>query len=230
MTKENEEVNQHEHYESMSCHSEPSVNQGDLDEEDPEIEIYFDKDGNQIRPIPAKPITIYDSQSDEFRPEILGDELPAKKRMRADEWIRQLLEEPFMRRAQVQVNMKEPSETGSNVVESSQDSNEGPGFDRMIALRHALDGITRGLREHTALHGRGFMIAWIQRVREAFDLDEIALDSVSNTDWTWAMLAAIPYEDLRQRAYQEIVEVPLPCFYSCLEKLRVIVHDMFPDE
>ena len=229
MAKKSEEVNQHEHYESMSYHSEPSVNQGDLDEEDPEIEVYFDEEGKQTRPIPATPIMTYNPQTDEFRPAIVRNEVPVRKRMRADEWLRQLLEEPFKRREE-QVNRKEPSETGSNAVASSQDSNASSMFDEMFALRHALDDISRGLREHTALHGRGFMFAWIQRVQEAFELDEIVLDSMSDTDWTWAMLATIPYDDVRQRAYPEIVEDPLPAFCSCLEKLREIVCDMYPDE
>ena len=224
MAEKSEVVDQSEHteYESMSYHSEPSVNQGDLDEEDPEIRMYFDEDGVQLWPIPAKPIMAYNPQKDELRPVIVRRELPSKKRLRPKEWISQLLKE--------QVNRKEPSETGSNAVASSQDSNTSSMFDEMIALRHALDDISRGLREHTALHGRGFMFAWIQRVQEAFELDEIVLDSMSDTDWTWAMLATIPYDDVRQRSYPEIVEDPLPAFYSCLEKLRELVCDMYPDE
>ena len=33
---------------------------------------------------------------------------------------------------------------------------EGPVFDIIASLQHILDTNTRGLREHTALHGRGF--------------------------------------------------------------------------
>ena len=217
MAEKSEVVEQTEHteYGSVSFHSEPSVNQGDLDEEDPEIRMYFDEDGTQLWPIPAKPIMAY-------KPAIRRKELSSKKRLRPREWIGQFLKK--------KVNRKEPSEVGSNDVASFQESNASSKIDEMIALRHALDDISRGLREHTALHGRGFMFAWIQRVREAFELDEIVLDTMSDTDWTWAMLATIPDANLRQRAYPEIIEDPLPAFCSCLEKLREIVCDMYPDE
>ena len=89
MAEKSEVVDQTEHtdYGSMSFHSEPSVNQGDLDEGDPEIRMYFDEDGVQLWPIPAKPIMAYNPQKDELRPAIVRKELPPKKRLRPNEWI-----------------------------------------------------------------------------------------------------------------------------------------------
>lgn len=215
----------------VSLHSEPSVNQGDIAIAEQE----------QMSPV-EEPVP--------------WRQLPLRMRIRHDPYLRQLLSEPIFNDEEdpeMEENPKyTPSESESNTLATSKGSNElqkqaedstydyksrpkeiifgGPGHTKFNYVERVLEAITRRLQNHTALQGRRFYLAWIERAREAFELDQLSEDAVENSDWSWGLMVTIPNEELRRCARIEIIEFPIPDFYVCLEKLEALVNELFPDD